>query len=82
MFLNVTYLKYQFTCSLFVLEFDRLFLHEEDISSFVKHHFGPWCSPIVGWFLPTFLLKHKISLHYHLSSCGIQKRIPYITPNI
>lgn len=54
MFLDVTYLKYQFTCSLFLLEFDRLFLHEEDISSFVKHHFGPWCSPIVGWFLPTF----------------------------
>lgn len=35
-----------------------------------------------GMVSPTFFRESKISLYYHLSSCGIQNRILYVTSNI
>lgn len=81
MSLDVTYMKYQFTCSLFLLKLCRWFLLEENISPLLNHCIGHWCPPVVRVF-PTFLLQCNVNLYFCLSSCAIQNRIPYIASNI
>lgn len=64
MFLDETYLKYQFICSFLLLKFCRWVLLEENISPLLNHYVELWCPPVVGQFLP----------HFHYSG-----RLAYIT---